>query len=443
MKPLSFMCLVLFLACAGWPIPARANGAFPEAGQLLFPAQRADTIVIGANYGLLVSEDRGSSWSWACETERVRLGRLYQTGVDDRLLALSASGLVYSDDLGCTWQASGGALSTALGTDSYVDASNPRRVFALATNTDYSQSVHVSHDGGSTFDRTILTVPNGTTLNGVESSRSNPDVVYVSGNTFDTVGPRAQLWRSTDGGNTWQSRELEAELLRGFIRIVSVDPVDPSRVLLRVTPTTGDLLALTRDGGVKTAIVARSAAPFSAFLRRESGELLLATTGTEHFRSTDAGSSFEPWTVSVAIRALAEREGTLYVVPDIKHPNALLRSDDGASFVPVFSLSDLRGPRPCVAAACQSTCDYYSGMGLWPAATCTARESDAGVPQGTPSSSDGGGCACTVPASARGGSALPWVCAGFALLRSRSRRTRHRNPLPRGSRRVPRGREGR
>ena len=51
------------LATAG----ARANGAFPDEFSIHFPANAPHRIYVGANFGLLVSEDDGATWRYSCE----------------------------------------------------------------------------------------------------------------------------------------------------------------------------------------------------------------------------------------------------------------------------------------------------------------------------------------------------------------------------------------
>ena len=46
---------------------ARANGAFPDEFSVNFPPNAPHTILVGANFGLLVSTDDGASWRYSCE----------------------------------------------------------------------------------------------------------------------------------------------------------------------------------------------------------------------------------------------------------------------------------------------------------------------------------------------------------------------------------------
>src|SRR4051812_34644037 len=47
--------------------PARGNGAFPDEFSIHFPPSAADRIIVGANFGVMISEDRGATWRYACE----------------------------------------------------------------------------------------------------------------------------------------------------------------------------------------------------------------------------------------------------------------------------------------------------------------------------------------------------------------------------------------
>jgi len=62
------------------PAAARADGAFPSAQAVLVPADRPQEIILATNFGLVVSEDAGQTWSWSCEQNENALGMFYQLG---------------------------------------------------------------------------------------------------------------------------------------------------------------------------------------------------------------------------------------------------------------------------------------------------------------------------------------------------------------------------
>ena len=47
---------------------ARADGAFPDSGQVLLLPDRSNEIIVGTNFGLISTSDGGLSWEWTCET---------------------------------------------------------------------------------------------------------------------------------------------------------------------------------------------------------------------------------------------------------------------------------------------------------------------------------------------------------------------------------------
>src|SRR3954469_15276398 len=136
--------------------PARANGAFPDEFSLHFPANAPHRILIGSNFGLLVSEDDGATWRYSCEPW-VTVGSndplspalvsFYQVTADGALLADSGD-ITRSTDVACTWPKASGIVAAQ---DIFADPNDPNLVLAILANTGGS-SIVASHDGGATFD---------------------------------------------------------------------------------------------------------------------------------------------------------------------------------------------------------------------------------------------------------------------------------------------------
>src|SRR3954469_5921824 len=105
--------VLLALAAAG---AAHANGAFPDEFSVHFLSNAPHRILVGANFGLLVSEDDGATWRYSCEPY-VTMGSsaalstanvyYYQLTADGAVIADSVE-VTRSADLGCTWPASSG-----------------------------------------------------------------------------------------------------------------------------------------------------------------------------------------------------------------------------------------------------------------------------------------------------------------------------------------------
>ncbi|HXI59416.1 MAG TPA: hypothetical protein VNO55_25290 [Polyangia bacterium] len=365
---------------AGVAVPsrARANGAFPDSLQLLLPADRPQQIIVSTTFGLIISDDNAKTWSWTCEQDNTMNAGLYQVGPpsQNRLYALSADGLAFSDDVSCTWTLAGGALDTALTTDSFVDRSDPLRVLAIGVPDNAAMAtpeVFVSSDGGTTFGPSIYKAPADSGLTGVEIARSDPKVIYLA--MFTTPGFHPKLVRTADGGAHWDPPiDLEPSLGANGFRIIAVDPANPNKIFLRVQAGLHNILAISEDGGrtIQTPITVDT---LTAFVRLASGTILV--TGQTNmagvgFRSTDGGKTFQPWTNVPNVRALAERDGKLYISADnTKDGFALAMSTDaGATLHPLLTFDKVSSIRPCVQTVCEASCDMQAGLKVWPPETC-------------------------------------------------------------------------
>jgi photosystem II stability/assembly factor-like uncharacterized protein len=404
---------------------AHANGAFPEAGQLLVREDLPARVIVGANYGLLVTEDGGALWQYACETALVEYGMLYQLGAGSRLFAVSRLGLVYTDDLGCNWKRSGGTLAEVIATNAFVNPLYGNRVLAIASGVQEEPTAHESTDGGRTFGPALLRLPSAYGLASVETAASNPDIMYIVGGTFDATGPLGSLWRSADAGKSWAKHDFTGDLARAFTRIITVDRSDPNRLLLRVSQTgADDGIAVSTDGGATFEVVVRAAGTLTASLLRKNGEFWVAGDRQDLYVSSNRGDSFEARQLGISVRGLAERDGVVYAIADARAqgPTLFRSSDDGKTWEPFLSTQSVQKTRDCVAAVCRSWCRSYSGVGLWSENVCKAAPAPVG--NSGPDAEDDAGCQCTTPSAASFNSlAAPvLVIAGAGLLLARRRR---------------------
>src|SRR5437868_895097 len=60
------------------PNRAAADGAFPDSMQIFVPAEAPHRIVLGTNFGLIISDDDGATWEWSCEPRNDDNTILYQ-----------------------------------------------------------------------------------------------------------------------------------------------------------------------------------------------------------------------------------------------------------------------------------------------------------------------------------------------------------------------------
>ena len=371
--------IVATMGIALWSARARANGAFPDSSAILLAADRPDEIILATNFGVIISEDDGQTWSWTCEQAATVSASLYQVGppARDRVYTISTSGLVFSDDGSCSWTRAQGLLASAYATDAFPDPSDSLRVLALASPTgDASssvQSLYASLDGGESFSALLYSAPVDAGLLGVESARSDPRTLYVS--MYTSPGPHPKLVRSTDGSMSWTVVDVEADLGPSLFRIIAVDPEIATRVYLRVLDPAGETLAVSQDGGTSFTKPAHVDGNLTAFARLASGTVLVGaiTAGLgEGFRSTDGGVTFQPWSNPPRLRALAERNGKLFAAGDnFKDGFALaVSTDEGASFRPIMTFAQVTHIKPCAQTICQQSCVSLAGVNLWSPDVC-------------------------------------------------------------------------
>jgi MYXO-CTERM domain-containing protein len=428
----------VLLGAIAWAGQAHANGALPASYGILLPADKPQEVVLATNFGMIISEDGGKTWLWTCERPETSFGYLYGVGPAprDRFYGLSPdTGLAISDDGSCSWQRAGGALSTLVASDFFVDRTNADRVVAIAAQVDSGTgeigppAVFQSTDGGTTFGATPLyTAPAGANIVSLEIARSNPMVMYLAMYTTPDRHPR--LLRSSDGGQTWMDRDVEASLGANEFRILTVDPADPDVLYLRVIALGMETVAVTRDAGMTfTTPVTVSKGTLSAFVRMESGTVLVGglvnidgggMNGIA-YRSTDGGHTFGPWTLSPQphILGLAERGGVLYIAgKNYSDGWALATShDEGVTIQPLSTYADVHGIKPCAMAMCGDQCKLVSSQAVWTNDVCTW------VPDTTPPPMPSSGCHCAA-GEAAGGTVAVWLLASVALVIHRRRRGR-------------------
>jgi MYXO-CTERM domain-containing protein len=383
------------LAAAG---VARADGAFPDSLSLLVPADRPHRISLATNFGLISSNDDGGTWSWVCEGPITNCSMLYSVGAApaDRLFALSADSLVFSDDDACEWTVAGGDVAAGGVVDAFPFAQDATRVLAAVSPNGVgaatTYTVVESHDGGSTFDTVLYTAMGGDLVTGVEASRTDADTIYVTLAAGEAFSPALAL--TTDGGVTWHSVDLSAALgASSGIRLVAVDRTNPMRAFLRVAMPTAEGLGVfdATTGAVTVPVMFPMGGLMTGFVQTAEGPLVVAgrvnSDAGAAFRSLDGGQTWQPVSGAPHVRALAERDGTVYVAADNTADGYAVgvSKDLGVTFDALMRFNQVGSIAACVRAACQTICNTEVSAGLWPASMCAA------APEAPKAA--GGGCA--------------------------------------------------
>jgi MYXO-CTERM domain-containing protein len=433
---------------------ARANNGIPGSLGVLLPLDKPQEIGLATTFGLILSDDGGTSWVWTCEQPATSMANAYTVGAPpaDRFYALSpVTGLSFSADESCGWQGAGGALAGQKVSDFFTDPSDPMHVLAAAASPPSDgggaalAAVYASTDGGATFGATPLyTAPAGASIVGIEIARSDPQVVYLTYVTATSSGYDPGLVRSANGGQTWTTTDLLAPLGSAIVRILAVDSAHSALVYLRAIGATSETLAVTRDGGMTFATpltVANGA--LSAFARLASGTVLVGAlvnlagggggTMGAGYRSTDGAMTFSPWMldpephlVGLGERVVAGQSKLYLSGKNYSDGWALaVSTDEGMTVTPVMSYDQVAGIKPCVRQLCLDSCNYEETQAIWDTSVCAG--TDAGVGDGGPRPAASSGCHCAAGGDhLSGGAGL----TGFVLLvaAATARRRRRRDP---------------
>jgi MYXO-CTERM domain-containing protein len=406
--------------------PARANNAFPDTGQVLLPPDRPDTIILGTNFGLVITEDGGTTWRWTCEHDEGLNAVSYELtpGPRHRLISL-ASSLVFSDDLACTWHAPEPAEPFIY--DAFPDPGTPDRYLIAidrVVGTATSNVVVESTNGAQSLGRVLFTAPSGLEVSTLEVARSDPRTAYLTMYPLTGTGPN-QIARSTDGGETWSVVTPRSDVGNADLLIAAIDPADARKIYFRVLTGDGhEKLALSSDGGDSLHAPLTADGALSSFVRTADGTILVGTLkgGDGHlFRSTDGGTSFTALPSSIRPRALAERAGKLYAATDdLQDGYALGVSEDaGTTWRRVMSFKDIGTVSHCgpLPEACANSCAMLNAAGLIQPSLCGAARPDGGA---VTSTTGGGGCSCRL--GGRGGPGALVLLAALAIVARRRRR---------------------
>ena len=234
------------------------------------PSQPNVFYVGQVNGGVWKSDDYGRTWTPIFDHESTQsVGAIAVAASNpDTIYVASGEGLhrpdlsigngIYkSTDAGKTWTHLGlrdGFQIPALA----IDPRDPNRVFAAVLGHPYGpneeRGLFRSTDGGQTWQK-VISKDENTGASDVEIDPSNPDTIYASmwearegpwedGNLFNGTG--GGLFKSTDGGTTWHP--LTNGLPKDLSQInVAIAPTDSRRLYATIAMASGKLAVYRSD----------------------------------------------------------------------------------------------------------------------------------------------------------------------------------------------------
>lgn len=200
---------------------------------------------------------------------------------DPKHLFLAGTQLLESRDAGRTWTRLGGVPAYA--THLVVNPANPRVLYLGAPGA----QVFRSRNGGLTWQPARAGLPVDPPCDRTFCYDSQ-----IRDFTIDPVDPRVlvlslegQVFRSTDAGRRWRPVPLPAE-----VTVLAQDPK------ARVLYAAGSALSRSTDGGATWTEIGELPAPLNDLLvdPRGGGALYAASLEAGVFRSTDQGRTWEP-----------------------------------------------------------------------------------------------------------------------------------------------------
>lgn len=161
-------------------------------------------------------------------------------------------GVYKSTDAGKTWRSMGLAATQNI-SKIVVHPKDPQKVWVAALGPVYGPSqergIFKSEDGGISWRKTLYVDDRSGAIDLVEDEK-NPQVFYAATWTawrtpfsLNSGGPGSKLWKSTDGGETWQDLSRSPGLPEGVLGkiCVAVSPVDSNLIFAMVEAKQGGL----------------------------------------------------------------------------------------------------------------------------------------------------------------------------------------------------------
>lgn len=455
---------VLFLAALATtaiaPIPAEANGSFPQAGQIIVDPSDPDHIIARTTFGLLTTRDAGKTWDWICEHGVGYQDYLPAIGVtgDGSVLAGLLDGLRVASPGTCSFTY-GAGLEQHYAIDVTIDRSAPATAWVNASAPPASDAVWRSTDHGVGWIPQGAPLPNDFRSLTIDVAPSDPSRVYVSGlsGTGSYVGAIA---RSTDLGASWEILEIPGSDAQTAPYLGAIDPANADVLYVRLDGAPGRLLS-SQDGGGSWQTVFMGAGLLRGFALSPDGAMVVVGGTNDGLWRADTQTFVFDQVFTGSVQCLTWTPAGIYACatqPFDEFTLGLSR-DGGASFATLLDLPCLRGPLDCpgqssVGSICPAEwpaialqtghvdeCSSGAGAGgggtggeggkpIPDAGTDPGGGGSGGTPP-TPVDPPATGCACRASDHTNRKGTLPMTLAALALITAQKRRRAERSPTQR------------
>lgn len=429
---------------------ASANGRPAGTSTINFRRGMEQHIVAGMTFGMVESKDNGATWHWMCE-KAIRYG-----GNWDPDYAYSSTGAIFATTFdgslvnrdGCSFDPTELGItfisSLTLGPDGavYMAAAH---VATPATGDPGDPKIYKSTDDGATFPISANPGQVNDWWTSIEVAPSDADRVYLAGYRLNQAERTHLLFKSTDGGASFQAMNLTGITVTkdSDIFIVGVGKTDPDKIYARVTYQTqgvvSDGLYRSTNGGQSWERIKTDNDTY-AFLVRNNGDLLVAGGSVGLFLSTAASNGSE-WTAiqnPPQINCLVENSANeVWACTQNFGPEGagIMKTSNLTTWTKVLVYNQIAGPLDCPAGTLQHDlcvaeqlpgicptewCCFASNFGIpTDPAMCPAVTAD-GAPDGTNINPPEKGC-CQTGTPSSGAMAIG-LGVGLVIMRRRRRR---------------------
>ena len=257
-------------------------------------------------------------------------------------------GMWKSTDAGKTWE-SIGLDNTYHISRVRIHPKNPDLVYAAVMGNLYrdteERGVYRSTDGGATWERILFANAAAGAVDLIMDP-TNPRILYASTwrirrNPYNlsSGGEGSALWKSTDGGDTWEEITRNEGLPDGTVGIigVTVSPVNPNRVWAIIENEKGGVFR-SEDGGETWAKInedrnlRQRAWYYTRIYADTQDEDMVYVMNVQFWRSKDGGKTFE------SFRTPHGDHHDLWIAPE--NPNRMVVGDDGGAQVSFSGAQD-------------------------------------------------------------------------------------------------------